>query len=191
MRYLYTGEQKRFGAKRKYDGKVNLTDLKNLIFVKEVAPNISLYTAVVNHVTLKRNIRIAYLEDRRDTQQIRTALLFSTDTELDAVQIYYYYKARFQIEFIFRDAKQFVGLADCQARDAFKLDFHFNASLTALNIAKFEQHNSHNNVGPFVFSMATSKRLAFIQHLLERFIFKLGLDPIMIKNHPEYQDLQH
>ena len=34
MRYLYTGEQKKFGAKRKYDGKVNLTDLKKLIFVK-------------------------------------------------------------------------------------------------------------------------------------------------------------
>ena len=70
-----------------------MTDLKKLIFVKEVAPNISLYTAVVNHVSLKRNIRIAYLVDRRDTQQIRTAILFSTDTELDAVQIYYYYKA--------------------------------------------------------------------------------------------------
>jgi IS4 transposase len=43
-------------------------------------------------------------------------VLFSTDTELDALTLYRYYKARFQIEFLFRDAKQFTGLNDCQAR---------------------------------------------------------------------------
>ena len=32
------------------------------------------------------------------------------------------------IEFLFRDSKQFTGLADCQARDLTKLYFHFNAS---------------------------------------------------------------
>ena len=189
MRYLYTGSQNKLGAKRKYDGKVKLTELQKLTFVKELAPKIYLYTAVVNHVTLKRNIRIAYIIDRRDTQTTKTALLFSTDTELDAEEIYYYYKARFQIEFIFRDAKQFTGLTDCQARDRFKLDFHFKASLTALNLAKFEQLRAHNNVSPFVFSMASSKRLAFIEHLLETFISKLDLDPIAIKNHPEYEVL--
>lgn len=45
-----------------------------------------------------------------------------------------------EIEFIFRDAKQFTGLSDCQARDVKKLDFHFNASFTALNIAKLDAH---------------------------------------------------
>jgi hypothetical protein len=45
-----------------------------------------------------------------------------------------YYKARFQIEFLFRDAKQFTGLNDHQVRDQKKLDFHLNLSLTALNL---------------------------------------------------------
>jgi hypothetical protein len=54
-----------------------------------------------------------------------------------------FYKARFQIEFIFRDAKQFTGLLDCQSCDADKLDFHFNASLTALNLAKADLLNQH------------------------------------------------
>ena len=58
------------------------------------------------------------------------ALRFSTDTELDAESIYRYYKARFQIEFLFRDARQFTGLNDCQARRQDSLGFHFNASLT-------------------------------------------------------------
>ena len=63
------------------------------------------------------------------------------------------YRLRFQIEFIFRDAKQFTGLSDCQARDAKKLDFHFNASFTALNLAKLDAHRQHSGEQPFVFSI--------------------------------------
>ena len=68
-------------------------------------------------------------------------MLAFTDVELDARLITQYYKLRFQIEFIFRDAKQFMGLNDCQTRDENKLDYHqhstlFNASLTAVNIAR-------------------------------------------------------
>src|SRR5438128_10733374 len=40
----------------------------------------------------------------------------STDVDLDALAMYRYDKARFQIEFVFRDADQFTGLTDCQAR---------------------------------------------------------------------------
>ena len=35
-----------------------------------------------------------------------------------------------------RDGKQFTGLADCQARNAKSRGFAFNASLSAVNIAK-------------------------------------------------------
>jgi IS4 transposase len=65
-----------------------------------------LYTATVNCVNLKRAVRIMYLVKKTGY----FALLFSTDTELDAGWIYRYYKARFQIEVLFRDAKQFTGL---------------------------------------------------------------------------------
>lgn len=54
----------------------------------------------------------------------------------DAKTIVKFYKARYQMEFNFRDAKQLAGLNHCQARDKSKLDFHFNASLTSVNIAK-------------------------------------------------------
>ena len=47
-----------------------------------------------------------------------------------------YYTTHFQEEFCFRDAKQFLGLTDCQARDKRKLEFAFNSSFTALNVAK-------------------------------------------------------
>ena len=64
--------------------------------------------------------------------------MFSTDINLPATEIYRFYKARFQIEFPFRDAKQFTGLLDCQARCEQSLHFHFNASMAALNLIKMK-----------------------------------------------------
>ena len=47
-----------------------------------------------------------------------------------------FYRTRFQIEFCCRDAKNYTGLMDCQARDPWKLDSAFNASFASLNVAK-------------------------------------------------------
>jgi len=190
LRYCYTGDRKPKGAPRKYDGKVDLSDLSRLEFGGELANGTKIYSQVVWHVSLKRKIRIVYLVDQRNADKQRVALLFSTDTTLDSLRLYEYYKSRFQIEFIFRDAKQFTGLCDCQSRQQQSLDFHFNASLAALNIAKLEQQSTPSETGeetmPQSFSMATYKRLALNGHLLERFISMLGLDPTLIKSHPNY-----
>ena len=195
LRYCYTGEQKPKGAPRKYDGKVDLSDLSRLEFIDELANGTKLYSQVVWHVSLKRKIRIVYLVDQRNPDKQRVALLFSTDTTLDPIRLYEYYKSRFQIEFIFRDAKQFTGLCDCQSRQQQSLDFHFNASLAALNLAKLEQQKTQSDAGedspPQSFSMASYKRLALNGHLLERFISMLELDPTLIKSHPNYDSLLH
>jgi hypothetical protein len=209
LRYCYTGEQKPKGAPRKYDGKVDLSDLSRLELSGELADGTKMYSQVVWHVSLKRQIRIVclgllhgretrpqrlrYLVDQRNPDKQRVALLFSTDPTLDPLRLYEYYKSRFQIEFIFRDAKQFTGLCDCQSRQQKSLDFHFNASLAALNLAKLEQHKTQLDTGedsqPQSFSMATYKRLALNGHLLERFISMLGLDSTLIKSHPNYDSL--
>ena len=67
-----------------------------------------------------------------------------------------------------------------------RLDFHFNASLIALNLAKDEAYNRHLSTHPFVFSMASYKRREFNSHLLYTFISKLDLDPNLILNHPNF-----
>jgi hypothetical protein len=191
MRYLYTGIQKPRGAKRKYDGKVDLSDLSRFTPVKQLEPQLNLYTLVVWHVSLKRKIRIAVLVDTHKPGKTGLALLFSTDTELAAELILDYYKARFQIEFIFRDAKQFTGLWDGQTRQPQSLDFHFNAALTALNLAKYQDQLRSSSEQPLpAFSMASYKRVAFNDHLLEQFISKLDLNPTLIKSHPNYQNLR-
>jgi IS4 transposase len=94
---------------------------------------------------------LACISEVQANGKIKNALLFSTDIHLLPEQIVEYYQARFQIEFIFRDAKQFTGLSDCQARHLPRLDFHFNASLIALNLAKNELYSCHSSAKSFVF----------------------------------------
>jgi Transposase DDE domain len=194
LRYLYDGPQPQRGRPRTYDGKVDLNHLTRFTWVSELEANLNLYSAVVWNVSLKCKLRITCLVDTRKPGKTGLVLLFSTDVVLEAAQIVVNYKARFQIEFIFLDAKQFTGLCGCQSRAAQKLDFHFNAALSALNLARYDAQlrqssaDSLHRAPPF--SMASHKRVAFNDHLLERFIAKLDLNPTLIKFHSNYQNLR-
>jgi len=190
LRYLYKGpHEKRKGAKKKYDGKVKYDDLSKWQFVSEIEPGVSLYTADLNSPRFKRNLRVVYLLDQRNSKKYRYALFFSTDLTLDPLDIFNMYRARFQIEFIFRDAKQFTGLTDCQARSKEALNFHFNASLTTLNLLKKQDREQAENSNSKVCSIASWKARYFNENLLDRFISHLDLDPILIKNTPQYEEL--
>ena len=140
---------------------------------------------MLNHVQLKRNRQVVVVVP---TQRKRYAVLFSTDVDLDPRTLYRYYKARFQVEFLFRDAKQFTGLSDCQARSKAKLDFHFNASLSAVTFAKLEARHQHGN-GDQAFSMASLKRRAFNQHVIERIGEHLANGQSLDKSSPDYEAL--
>jgi hypothetical protein len=191
LKFLYDGPQKRRGNRRRYDGKVNLADPSRFTLVDTLADGVSLYTAVVWSVSLKRRIRLAYLLKEQDGRQ-SYVVLFSTDTDIAPVQLYRCYAARFQIEFIFRDARQFTGLADCQARSPDALDSHVNASLMALNLAKAALQSSQAEVEPtepLSFSIASFKRQALNAHLLDLFTAMFDLEPTLIKSHPNYQTL--
>jgi hypothetical protein len=188
LRHLFTGPHpKRRGARKKYLGKVNLQDFRSLASIS-VSQHVTLYTAVVNSVSLKRNIRLVVVTKRQGTKLL-TALLFSTDTTLSAEEIYQYYTARFQIEFLFRDAKQYLGLSDFQTRSKARIAYHVNASLTALNLMKFEDRQETQNNDEHVISIASWKVRKFNKHQLERIISTLGLDLNSIKLHPHYEDL--
>jgi hypothetical protein len=191
--FLYTGPHpKRRGAKRKYDGKVNFRDLHRFegLGLLEDRAQIHLYTALVWHVSLKRKLRVVVLVNRKDPQKPRYIVLASTDLELESRKLVEFYVARFQIEFLFRDSKQFTGLADCQARAEAILDFHFNASLATLNLARAEELRTQTAQLPHVFSMASWKQRHFNERLLDVFIAHLALDPTWVKNHPDYDELR-
>lgn len=190
LRWLYKGKQKPKGCHRKYEGKVSFNDLSRFDLAGEVDGQ-RIYTAIVNSPTFKRMLRIVYLV-REENGKTYTALLFSTDTDCPALDILRYYKARFQIEFLFRDAKQHTGLCDCQTTRKEKLDFHFNASLTALNLLRLEDRQQNLDAGGNgrnVISIASWKIRKFNAHLLERFSRHLKLDFNAIKYSQAFADL--
>jgi DDE superfamily endonuclease len=191
--FLYTGPHpKRRGARRKYDGKVNFQDLSRFEYLgpREDEPHLHLYTTVVWHKTLKRRLRLVVLLNRKDPAKPRFIVLGSTDSELNGRKLVELYAARFQIEFLFRDSKQFTGLLDCQARAASALDFHFNASLATLNLVRAADVGRSQGQEPHVFSMASWKQCHFNERLLDVFMEKFALDPTWVKNHACYDELR-
>lgn len=98
-----------------------------------------------------------------------------------ARKIVRYYRSRFQIEFLYRDAKQHCGLTTCQARSENKLNFHFNAALTAVNLAKIEWLNTRKSEDE-QFSMSNIKTMYNNDLLLNLFIRRFGINPNTHKN---------
>ena len=87
---------------------------------------------------------------------------------------------------IFRDAKQHTGLCDCQARSEDKLDFHFNAALSALNVARLNWYEKERNT----FSMASIKRISFNELFMDQIFLQLGLESELLKMHPAFERLR-
>jgi IS4 transposase len=186
LRHLYRGTHpKGPGRPKTYDGKVSYHELSRFEQVETDDKDVALYHQVVNHPQLKRNLRLVIVQH---CPTGRYALLFSTDIALSAQAIYRYYKARFQIEFLFRDAKQFTGLSDCQARSANKLHFHFNASLSAVSFARLEARQ-HPDQPAAPFSMASLKRRYFTQHLVDRILALLATEGSLEKISSAYEEL--
>jgi len=139
LKYLYKGPHvKRKGAPMKFDGKIDIQnpDQRRIPLVHE-DEDCKIYSAIVWSIRLKRKIKIAYVRWwNRGKDTGKYAVLFSTDLLPEGLLIYQYYRSRFQIEFLFRDAKQYCGLNHCQAGSADKLHFHFNTSLSTVSLAK-------------------------------------------------------
>ena len=90
----------------------------------------------------------------------------------DGREVLEYYRTRFQLEFCFRDGKQHAGITNCQSTDFRKLDFHFNASLAAINLAKA----ACKRLG-IAYSISSCKSFIHNAYMLERFICVFGINP--------------
>ena len=136
-----------------------------------------MFSGIVYSISLKRQVRIVYIEHyHMDGHAKGHAILFSTDLDLSTENILLYYKQRFQIEFLFRDAKNFAGLEHCQARSENKIDFHVNASLTTVSLAKVLHYLPVPKDQREGFSMFDVKTMYFNQDNTDLFFSKLALD---------------
>lgn len=140
------------GPARKYAGKVDFSDLTTWQYVGQDKKYnyLQIYAQRLYSKHYQRSLQIVLV---RNTKTNTYLLLASTHLAQDAQQIVEYYQLRFQLEFVFRDAKQFMGFTHSQARDQDKLDFHFNLSLSAVNLARHvlqEDKSYANSLNAFI-----------------------------------------
>ena len=185
--HLYTGSQKARGRRRVRGERVNWKNLDLSLWHNEgeMEKGTCLYSAVVFHNSLKRQIKVALLV-RKTAKGVSRVLLLSTDPNLSGEEIVTFYRARFQIEFLFRDAKGSMALNHSQSRNSKAINFHWNASLCALNLAKWQEERCSQKQR---FSASSCKQRNSNQQMLEVFSAGLGLDLNLIKSQPGYQNM--
>jgi len=180
LRYSFNGKQKSGrGRKRKYADKVDVEniDRRKIRFCFEEAEEIDIFSGIVYSVSFKQMIRIVYIQNYDQNEFATThAIFFSTDLNLSPEKILQYYRLRYQIEFLFRDAKNFAGLEDCQARSESKLHFHVNASLTTVSMAKALHYLNVPKDERNSFSMTDVKVMYFNKFITDFIFSKLALD---------------
>ena len=178
------------GRPKVLDGRVDINDL-NLKYFKMLSENDNcrIMYATVRAVALKRDVKVVIIQQVKNGKVKSHKVYFSTKIELDASEILEMYQMRFQIEFIYRDAKQATGLNNCQARSVNKLKFHLNISLTAINVAKVKHWYSIPKKDRAEFSIADIKTINHNTLLLEKFINTLGIKPYALKNNQNVKEL--
>ena len=189
LNYVYKGRQTGLkGRPKVMDGKIKMQQIdKRKIKICHEDEGVKIYEGIVYCKSLKRKIKLAYVEFwNKCAFTGQYAVLFSTDLELGGFNIYVFYKSRFQIEFLFRDAKQFVGLTHCQARNENKLHFHFNASLSTVSIAKAAYYLPLKKEQRGSFSMSDIKTLHLNKIIADRIFANLEIDLSLKKNRDVY-----
>ena len=144
-----------------------------------------IYSLIAHSKSLKMNVNLVVVFTKNKKEAWSHKIYFSTDLLKNWNEILEMYRLRFQIEFLYRDAKQFTGLNDCQARSRSKLNFHWNMSLTAVNLAKIAYWIPKKDEKPneeVVFSMADIKTQNYNELLMRRFISMFGINPELAKN---------
>jgi putative transposase len=112
----YDGPYQGRGPRRKYGSKLDSTALpaKYLQQTTVEGPlETRLYQATLLHKEFAQPLNVVIIEKfNRSTQKRGHVILFSSDLTLAYDTLIDYYSLRFQIEFTFRDAKQYWGLED-------------------------------------------------------------------------------
>ncbi len=191
LRYIVQIKKTGKRGRTKINGdKVDFSSLDNKHFsIEKENDDMRIQTAVVYAVALKRIVRVVFVEFLKKGKNTSSKVYFCTNIEMEATEILEIYQTRFQIEFVYRDAKQHTSLTSCQARNKEKLDFHFNMSLTAVNVAKIVHWYSIPIEIRKSFSLSDIKTINHNTLLLERFIAMFGIKPYILKNNQNVKEL--
>lgn len=196
LKYPYLGPKpNRRGRPPKYQGRVDPLNLDSTHFTPCLQEdNLMAYEGKVYVKALDRLVKCVIVHLTKKDGTLRAEAFFSTDPNMDGARVLQCYRLRFQIEFLYRDAKQHTGLTQCQARSESKIHTHVNASLTAVSLAKAAHAWPQAGRPRKPFSLSSIKTQYFNEHLLHRFFCEAGGRPFGMNtethiNSPQYRSL--
>src|SRR5574344_1844643 len=186
LKYLYTGPKTgKRGRPKKFTSPVDLKSLDKSVFETITLEGVTLHSAVVWAVSLKREVKVViadYIDPEKKTQSRK--VFFSTDTGMNAMDIFEVYRTRFQIEFLYRASREFTGLCSWQSRDVKAMDFAFNMSLSTINVAR--QFGKEYDVD---LSVSDVKMLLHNAAMVERIFSTFGKSPNLMKKNTDFKEL--
>jgi putative transposase len=147
----YTGKHRGVGRPAKYGDKIDVRKIKKK-YLKETTIVDGIQTDIYQMTLLNKEFLfplnvVVILKTNLATKAQGHVILFSTDLELEYKKMIDFYSLRFQIEFNFRDAKQYWGLDDFMnveqtaVTNAANLSF-FMVNLSHLLLQEFRQSNA-------------------------------------------------
>ena len=153
--FRYDGPQKEKGPRRKYAEKVDYRNISDKYLVEKSTDGdieTRIYQAEILHRDFAQPLNIIIItKTNLKTGTFANVNLFSSDLELSYEKIIDYYSLRFQIEFNFRDAKQYWGLEDFMNTKDISLTNALNLSLFMANVSQvllreFRQTNPDSGI---------------------------------------------
>ena len=146
----FTGKYRGRGPHPKYGDRVNVYRMKKK-YLKSDKTEDGVRTQIYQAALLNKEFAfplqvVVILKTNLATHAQAHVILFSTDLELDYEKMIDYYSLRFQIEFNFRDAKQFWGLDDFMnvqetaVTNAANLSF-FMVNFSSILLQRFRETN--------------------------------------------------
>lgn len=152
--FQYAGPQHKRGTRRKYGAKINYAHIPaRYRRASETEGDIrtEYYQATMLHKKFAQPLNVVIIvKTNLKTGARAHVVLFSSDLHLTYNKLVDYYRLRFQIEFNFRDAKQYWGLDDFMNVKEVPVTNAANLALFMVNVAQrlladFRQH--HPNAG--------------------------------------------
>jgi hypothetical protein len=154
LSFVYEGKQKRRGPHKKYGQKIDYRHIPDEYLVEKSTEDgieTRIYQAQMLHHEFAQLLNVVILtKTNLKTGAFANVNLFSSDLELTSAKIIDFYSLRFQIEFNFRDAKQFWGLEDFMNVKEVPLTNALNVSLFMVNLSQVllrEFQETHSDSG--------------------------------------------
>lgn len=140
LHFRYDGPYGGRGPRRKYGDKITYHDIGDKYLVKtttEQGIRTDIYQAVALHSCFAQPLNVVIIvKTNLQNQAWAHVNLFSSDLDLPYAKLIDYYCLRFQIEFNFRDAKQYWGLEDFMNVNQTPVTNAVNLSFLMVNVSQ-------------------------------------------------------